>query len=131
MGIGSAYAVGTAPSLQTLHDRVRKLETRVAAHEEDRGTPAGESVANRVRAPFVVVDAKDRPIVTIDASGDANANLALSRARATAVHAALVKLDAALAPRLQADGYGAARPKVDNRTLEGRAQNRRVELVLP
>ena len=66
-----------------------------------------------------------------DAIGDANANLALSRARATAVRAALVKLDAALAPRLQADGFGAARPKADNRTLEGRAQNRRVELVLP
>lgn len=35
-----------------------------------------------------------------DAIGDANANLALSRARASAVRAALVKLDAALAPRL-------------------------------
>ncbi len=66
-----------------------------------------------------------------DAIGDANANLALSRARASAVRAALVKLDAALTPRLQADGFGAARPKADNRTLEGRAQNRRVELVLP
>jgi len=66
-----------------------------------------------------------------DAIGDANANLALSRARANAVRAALVKLDGALAPRLQADGFGAARPQADNRTLEGRAQNRRVELVLP
>jgi OmpA-OmpF porin, OOP family len=66
-----------------------------------------------------------------DAIGDAKANLALSRARASAVRAALVKLDATLAPRLQADGFGAARPSADNRTLEGRAQNRRVELVLP
>lgn len=74
-GIGSAYAVGPTPSLQTLHDRVRKLETRIAAlethdiaQEQERDTPTG----NRVRAPFVVVDAKDRPIVTIDASGDAH-----------------------------------------------------------
>lgn len=66
-----------------------------------------------------------------DAIGDANANLALSRARAAAVRTALVKLDASLAARLQADGFGAARPQADNRTLEGRAQNRRVELVLP
>lgn len=72
MGIGSAYAVGPTPSLQTLHDRVRKLETRVAADEQDRETSTGKTVANRVRAPFVVVDAKDRPIVTIDASGDAH-----------------------------------------------------------
>ena len=72
MGIGSAYAVGPTPSLQALHDRVRKLETRVAADEQDRETPTGKNVANRVRAPFVVVDAKDRPIVTIDASGDAH-----------------------------------------------------------
>jgi hypothetical protein len=50
MGIGSVQAVGPAPSLQTLHE--------------------GKEIANRVRAPFVVVDAKDRPIVTISASGD-------------------------------------------------------------
>ena len=53
MGVGSAYAVGPTPSLQTLHDRVRKLETRVAADEQDRDTPAGKNIANRVRAPFV------------------------------------------------------------------------------
>ena len=71
-GIGSVHAVGPTPSLQTLHDRVRKLETRIAGDEQDRDTPGGKTVANRVRAPFVVVDAKDRPIVTIDASGDAH-----------------------------------------------------------
>ena len=65
-----------------------------------------------------------------DNIGNANANLMLSRARAKAVQAALLKLDATLAARLQAEGYGAARPKADNNTLEGRAQNRRVELVL-
>jgi hypothetical protein len=72
MGINSAYAVGPVPSLQTLHERVRKLETRVAADEQERDASAGKTVANRVRAPFVVVDAKDRPIVTIDANGDAH-----------------------------------------------------------
>ena len=69
-GIGSVQAVGPAPSLQTLHDRVRKLETQIAADEQEQSSTTGKNIANRVRAPFVVVDAKDRPIVTIDASGD-------------------------------------------------------------
>jgi flagellar motor protein MotB len=31
--------------------------------------------------------------------------------------------------RLRADGFGATRPRETNATLEGRARNRRVELV--
>jgi outer membrane protein OmpA-like peptidoglycan-associated protein len=65
-----------------------------------------------------------------DALGNAAANLALSLARAQAVRSALVALDAGLAGRTSIDGQGAARPVADNATLEGRAQNRRVELVL-
>lgn len=91
--------------------------------------------AAALRTTLAAVRANGRATLRLeghtDAIGDANSNLALSRARAGAVRAALVKLDAALAPRLQAHGFGAARPHADNRTLEGRAQNRRVELVLP
>jgi len=56
-------------------------------------------------------------------------NLDLSRRRAGAVSRALsarYKIDAA---RLTADGFGESRPKDRNDTLEGRARNRRVELV--
>jgi len=66
-----------------------------------------------------------------DAIGDAPRNQALSQARAEAVRAALVGLDASLAERLSAAGYGATQPVASNSTLEGRARNRRVELVLP
>lgn len=66
-----------------------------------------------------------------DARGDATPNQSLSLARAEAVRAALVRLDASLAERLKAEGFGATQPVAPNTTLEGRAQNRRVELALP
>jgi hypothetical protein len=69
--VGSAYAESTA-SLQTLNDRVRKLEARVAADEQQQSDKGGKNSGNRVRAPFVVTDDKDRPIVTIEAVGDSH-----------------------------------------------------------
>lgn len=65
-----------------------------------------------------------------DAVGDAGRNQALSLARAEAVRAALIAREASLATRLKADGFGASKPVASNATLEGRAQNRRVELAL-
>jgi outer membrane protein OmpA-like peptidoglycan-associated protein len=56
-------------------------------------------------------------------------NLDLSRRRADAVKAALVKRNGADAGRLTTAGYGSKSPRDTNDTLEGRARNRRVELV--
>lgn len=58
-----------------------------------------------------------------------NYNLELSRKRAAAVKAALVSRYSIEAGRLTTAGYGEARPKDTNDTLEGRARNRRVELI--
>ncbi|MCX6604169.1 MAG: OmpA family protein [Acidobacteria bacterium] len=63
-----------------------------------------------------------------DSVGGAEANLQLSAARAAAVVAEFVKGGVA-AERLQSSGVGAARPIASNETSEGRAKNRRVELV--
>lgn len=65
---------------------------------------------------------------TDNIGGDAY-NLDLSKRRSAAVKQALVTGHRIAGPRLQASGYGAARPKDGNDTLEGRARNRRVELV--
>jgi outer membrane protein OmpA-like peptidoglycan-associated protein len=60
--------------------------------------------------------------------GDAY-NLALSTRRAAAVKDTLVSGYHIAASRLTTAGYGAASPVDSNSTLEGRARNRRVELV--
>ena len=64
-----------------------------------------------------------------DNVGDASANQALSQARAEAVRQALVAGYGAEAGRLEAKGFGASKPAAPNATPEGRAANRRVELV--
>ena len=56
-------------------------------------------------------------------------NLDLSTRRAAAVKAALTTSYAVDPQRLTTAGYGESRPKDRNDTLEGRARNRRVELV--
>jgi len=65
-----------------------------------------------------------------DGIGEAAANLELSRSRAAAVRSALIeRVGAAAADRLDTAGFGEARPRAGNETLEGRAANRRVELI--
>jgi OOP family OmpA-OmpF porin len=64
-----------------------------------------------------------------DNVGAAAANLKLSQDRAAAVKAYLVQTGGIAATRLSTAGLGDTKPVADNKTEEGRAQNRRVELV--
>lgn len=64
-----------------------------------------------------------------DNDGDADYNLNLSKQRADAVKAALSNEFAIDASRMSTDGKGASQPVADNKTPEGKAQNRRVEFV--
>jgi OOP family OmpA-OmpF porin len=64
-----------------------------------------------------------------DGIGNDQDNLALSRQRAEAVRAALVRDFAVSEARLSVNGFGASQPKESNDTDRGRALNRRVELI--
>jgi len=64
-----------------------------------------------------------------DNEGDEKTNLLLSQQRATAVKAALVNNLGIKPERLETDGKGETKPIADNKTKEGKAQNRRVEFI--
>jgi outer membrane protein OmpA-like peptidoglycan-associated protein len=64
-----------------------------------------------------------------DSDGPSEYNLQLSRLRAQSVRSALI--EGGVSPdRIEAQGYGKTRPVATNATAAGKAQNRRVEIVL-
>ena len=64
-----------------------------------------------------------------DSQGKASYNQTLSEERAQAVRDYLVASGIA-ADRISSKGYGPSRPVSENNTSEGRANNRRVEIVI-
>ena len=64
-----------------------------------------------------------------DADGSNEYNLELSRLRAEAVRSVLVA-GGVPAGRIETQGYGETRPIASNKSASGKAQNRRVEIVL-
>ena len=65
-----------------------------------------------------------------DASGALLANIDLSRLRAQSVRSALLKQYGATPAQIDAQGAGYLAPRASNETPEGRALNRRVEVLL-
>jgi outer membrane protein OmpA-like peptidoglycan-associated protein len=63
-----------------------------------------------------------------DSIGGAASNLELSKRRAAAVKDELVRRYGVPVARLTTQGYGLSKPLAPNKSMEGRAQNRRVEL---
>jgi len=65
-----------------------------------------------------------------DSTGSAQVNKTLSQQRADNVARFLVEVGGISASRLMATGYGSERPVASNATPEGRAANRRVEILI-
>ena len=64
-----------------------------------------------------------------DADGDDASNMDLSKRRAEAVKNALANVYNIDASRMQTEGKGETEPVGDNNTVDGKAQNRRVEFI--
>jgi outer membrane protein OmpA-like peptidoglycan-associated protein len=104
---GILFATGRAEVRPESAPTLREIAVLLAEHRELRLTIEGHT----------------------DDVGDAAANQALSAARAAAVKQALVGAYGVAAERLETRGHGASKPVTPNVTSEGRAANRRVELV--
>ncbi len=93
-------------------------------------TPKGR---DQVRAAATVLQQHPARAVLVngytDSVGSDTYNQRLSQERADAVREALVA-DGVAAARLTARGFGEASPLASNTTAEGRAENRRVEIIL-
>lgn len=108
-----------------------KIVTHGINFDIDKATIKPESMGT---LNMIVSVMKDNPEVNFevdghtDNSGTSPHNMQLSQARADAVKAQLVTMGVD-ASRLTTKGYGDSKPISDNVTIEGKANNRRVEFV--
>jgi outer membrane protein OmpA-like peptidoglycan-associated protein len=110
-------------------------DARIVTHginfDVDKSTIRPESMGT---LNMIVQVMKDNPDIKFevdghtDNTGGASHNLQLSQQRADAVRAQLTKMGVDAA-RLSSKGFGDSKPISDNNSLEGRANNRRVEFV--
>ncbi|MFN8650892.1 MAG: photosynthetic reaction center subunit M [Gemmatimonadales bacterium] len=111
-----------------------RVATQAIQFEVGSAAILPESKAQLVEIGKVLTDHKTLKLAVeghTDGTGVADSNQVLSERRAAAVRDYLVANYGVAADRLTAAGYGASRPVAPNDTPEGRAQNRRVELVKP
>ncbi len=86
-------------------------------------------LADLAEALKINSDLKLKIVGHTDSDGSDDANLKLSKDRATSVRAALINKYSIDASRLIADGKGENQPIAENTSNDGKAQNRRVEFI--
>ena len=109
-----------------------KFSTTAILFDVNEATIKAESAGILKEIAGVLSQYKDFNIKIIghtDRDGNDAANLALSKKRAAAVKDALVSNYSIDAARIETDGKGETQSVSDNKTKEGKAQNRRVEFL--
>ncbi|MEO8845478.1 MAG: OmpA family protein [Kofleriaceae bacterium] len=117
------------PKTEVTQDEIKLKEKVEFETDSAKLLPASTPLLDEVASVM-----KDHPEIEhvrvgghTDSTGNAAHNLKLSEGRAASVKQYLVDHGVA-AERLASKGYGQTRPVGDNKTDEGRAQNRRVEI---
>jgi outer membrane protein OmpA-like peptidoglycan-associated protein len=126
----ASVAAAATPSANTCARQLNELLARSRiefASGQASITPAGAAVLDRLADAVKACPGALRLEGHTDNVGDAERNRALSQARADAVKTALVQRGVE-SSRLATLGLGADRPRADNATAEGRAENRRIEI---
>ena len=119
-----------APEPQAPQSEVITLRGVLFAYNSAQLTPAAESQLLELMAKLKETDVTSIKVIGhTDSKGSDAYNQKLSERRASSVAAFL--MSQGLAPdKLTSQGMGESQPVADNATEEGRAQNRRVELVI-
>lgn len=101
--------------------------------------PVGQAVIQSASYPLMSKVQKsirtfDQPEILIeghtDSTGSTEKNQALSNSRAEAVKQYLVSNGTLSSKKISAVGHGASRPIASNKTAIGRAQNRRIDIII-
>jgi len=118
-------SVPAAPVTRFEVDRTLRFETGSSS----LASQSREELSNLAATLKAHPDARVQISGYTDNIGSESANVELSRSRATAVKDALHSTGIST-DRIQAEGYGSQQPIASNATAEGRAQNRRVVVMV-
>ncbi|MFZ2960928.1 MAG: OmpA family protein [Candidatus Ozemobacteraceae bacterium] len=126
-----SFGIPTAQDLQAIIDATGRVTVRGVTFDYDSAAITPSSIP-ALQAMLEYLKSNPGVRITIeghcDTSGDTSLNPALSQGRAQAVKDWVVS-HGADGSNLQAIGRGDTQPIADNGTAEGRAMNRRVDLV--
>ena len=128
--LGALEAMGLKLDESTDALRVTMQGALVFASGSSVVAPSAQEALDRIATAMTAVALSKATVIGYtDSAGASRYNKSLSEARAKAV-AAYIAGKGVETARVAAEGRGEEEPVADNKTAEGRAANRRVELLL-
>lgn len=118
--------------VEETNDRIVVTLTGEVLFATDESTLRGPATARLAQVSEALLADRDRRVTVVghtDSQGSDSYNQRLSQDRANAVRTTLISQGIA-ADRITAVGQGEAQPVAPNDTADGRAQNRRVEIII-